>query len=172
MYNDKADEFLAHYGVLGMKWGVRKDRGSSKPRQPSKFQAKRQAKKEQKKERTAEQKQMKEVGAHVTKHKDELYDKVQKRVDDEIKNNSYKPFADFEAKWEAKTPLSWKDTNQMYDEAVKLITDRKNDLIKDSPNRTFTTSNGVTYIAGYTVSSPKIMWGTKEEWEAFNSKNS
>ena len=27
MYNDKAEEFLAHYGVLGMKWGVRRPIG-------------------------------------------------------------------------------------------------------------------------------------------------
>lgn len=25
--NDEVDDFLAHYGVKGMKWGVRKDRG-------------------------------------------------------------------------------------------------------------------------------------------------
>lgn len=28
---DNADEVLAHYGVKGMKWGVRRNRSSSKP---------------------------------------------------------------------------------------------------------------------------------------------
>ena len=149
------EEFLQHYGVKGMKWGVRRYRNKDGTLTEA-----------------GKKREEKEVDKQVAKRNTALYIKSYNYAADRING---KWLDDFNKKWEPKFKgyNNWADSPnyKKYEKAyAKNFSTLMNQAIRSNPDSKFTTKLGSTYTARFLGESGNIVWATQKEWDKHDKK--
>jgi hypothetical protein len=161
---------LKHYGVLGMKWGVRRYQnkdgsltaaGRSRYRKPDGTLTEKGKKKDEK-----------EANKQIVKRSTKLW----------VEGNNYaakringKWLDDFNKKWSKvfEGYDDWQDSpeySKYEKEYFKKLSSLMNESIKNNPESKFTTKLGSTYAARYIEEHGNVMWATEKEWSEYDKK--
>ena len=149
------EEFLQHYGVKGMKWGVRRYRN-----------------KDGTLTKAGKKQDQKEVDKEIKKRTTDLFIKSNNYAADRING---KWLEDFNKKW-SKTFEGydkWADSPnyKKYEKAyIKNLSTLMNQALRSNPDAKFTTKLGTTYTARYLEESGNIGWATPKEWAKYDRK--
>ena len=143
--------YLTHYGVKGMKWGVRRYRNKDGSLTPA-----------------GKKKNEKELKKKMKARNTELF----------INSHNYaaKRSGAVNDKWSKKMKgyANWQDSPKYDDymkEVLKEYMDLSNEYLKTDKRAQFTTKVGETYTARYTEEyGQQLIWGTAKEWDDYRSK--
>ena len=152
-------DYLAHYGVLGMKWGKRKAGGNTPTTKPR-------SERQMLKERT-------KVVKIANKRSAKLTNNAIKKASSDLD--------DFNQKWmskmDAKTPGLMGDYQkspmfkQYTKEYTKLATAKANQYLKDDPKSKILGKSGEMYVAKILDINQGVVWGSESDWKKHKGGN-
>ena len=152
---------LSHYGVKGMKWGVRRYRNKDGSLTP-----------------LGKKKNEIEVKAEARKRNTDLFDKSNNYAADRI--NDSKWLSDYNKKWNKEFEKYDRKNlhpkyNEYEEEFTKKVIDVANEYLKTDESAQFTTKVGETYTARFIEKygeeyGREPVWATAEEWAEYESK--
>ena len=149
------NQSLAHFGVLGMKWGIRRFQNKDGSLTPA-----------------GKQKDLKEVNKEITKRNTDLF----------IKSNNYAAnringrwLEEFNKKWSTAFEGydNWQSSPKYseYENAyIKNLSSLMNESLRNNPKSVIKTKLGSTYTARYLEKSGNIVWATPKEWNEHDKK--
>lgn len=149
------NQSLAHFGVLGMKWGIRR------------FQNK-----DGSLTSAGKQRDLKEVNKEIAKRNTDLF----------VKSNNYaanringKWLEEFNKKWSTAFEGydNWQKSPKYseYENAyIKNLSSLMNESLSNNPKSVIKTKLGSTYTARYLEKAGNIVWATPKEWNEHDKK--
>ena len=146
---------LKHFGVLGMKWGVRRYQNKDGTLTEA-----------------GKKKDRKEVDKTIAKRNTDLFIKSNNDAANRING---KWLEDFNKKWSKAFDGydDWSDSPKYtkYENAyIKNLSTLMNQSLSSNPDAKFTTKLGSTYTARYLEESGNIAWATPKEWDDYDKK--
>lgn len=149
------NQSLSHFGVLGMKWGVRR------------FQNK-----DGSLTTAGKKRDQKEINKEIAKRNTDLF----------IKSNN-DAAKQINGKWLEEFNKKWSDAFEGYDdwqsspkyseyenEYIKNLSFLMNESLRNNPKSVINTKLGSTYVAKYLEQSGNIVWATPKEWGEYDKK--
>jgi len=149
------NQSLAHFGVLGMKWGIRRFQNKDGSLTP-----------------TGKKRDLKEINKEITKRNTDLF----------IKSNNYAAnringrwLEEFNKKWSTAFEGydNWQSSPKYseYENAyIKNLSSLMNESLRNNPKSVIKTKLGSTYTARYLEQSGNIVWATSKEWNEHDKK--
>ena len=149
------DDVLAHFGVLGMKWGIRRFQNKDGSLTPA-----------------GKKRDLKESNKEMTKRNTDLFIKSNNYAADRING---KWLDDFNKKWSKAFEGydTWQDSPKYskYENAyIKNLSSVMNEGLRNNPKSVIKTKLGSTYVAKYLEQSGNIVWATPKEWSEYDKK--
>ena len=146
---------LKHFGVLGMKWGVRRYQN-----------------KDGTLTKAGKNRDQKEVDKQIAKRNSDLFVKSHNHAANRMNG---KWLEDFNKKWSKAFDGydDWSDSPKYtkYENAyIKNLSTLMNQSLSSNPDAKFTTKLGSTYTARYLEESGNIVWATPKEWAEYDKK--
>jgi hypothetical protein len=146
---------LQHFGILGMKWGIRRYQNKDGSLTPA-----------------GKKKDLKEVDKEIKKRNADLFVKSNNYAADRING---KWIDDFNKKWEDafKGYDDWQSSpnySKYENEYMKNLSFLMNASLHNNPNSVIRTKLGSTYTARYLEQSGGIKWATQKEWDQYDKK--
>ena len=149
------NQSLAHYGVLGMKWGIRRYQNKDGTLTAA-----------------GKKRDLKEVNKEIAKRSTPLFVKSHNYAADRING---KWLDDFNKKWSKAFEGydNWPDSPKYskYENAyIKNLSSVMNEGLRNNPKSVIKTKLGSTYVAKYLEKSGNIVWATPKEWSEYDKK--